>query len=324
MARMALIEAHGGPEMIQWHDVTLPAPDQGEVRIKQSAVGLNFIDTYHRRGIYPIDLPGGLGIEAAGIVTALGDNVAGLSVGDRVATFGPARNAYADERNVPAASLFKLPDEIPDDVAAAALLKGCTAEFLIERCAKVQPGWTGLVHAAAGGVGLILVQWLKAIGATVIGTVSTQTKAAEAMAAGADHIIFYQTEDIAARVREITGGKGASVVFDGIGMATWNASLAATARRGMIVNYGNVGAPVTGIGLGALAAGGSLFVSRPTLFDYYVTAEERVAGVERLWSMIRSSQVKIAIGQRYALEDVAQAHSDLEAGKTTGSTVLVP
>ncbi|MBB5686617.1 quinone oxidoreductase family protein [Sphingobium boeckii] len=324
MARVAYIEAHGGPEVIQWRDVDLPAPGPGEVRIRQSAVGLNFLDVYHRRGIYPIDLPGGLGMESAGTVTALGEGVTALSVGDRVATFGPVRSAYADERNVPAAALFKLPGDIPDDVAAAALLKGCTAEFLIERCTRVQPGWTVLVHAAAGGVGLILVQWLKAIGAIVIGTVSTEDKAAAAKAAGTDHIIFYKTEDITARVRDITGGKGVPVVFDGIGMATWEASLAATARRGMIVSYGNVGAPVTGVGLSTLAAKGSLFVSRPTLFDYYVEAEERAAGVDRLWSMIRSGQVTIEIGQRYALEEAAQAHRDLEAGRTTGSTVLIP
>lgn len=324
MTRVARIEEHGGPDVIRWGDVTLPAPGQGEVRIDQSAVGLNFIDTYHRRGLYPIELPGGLGVESAGCVSAVGAGVTDLAVGDRVATFGPARGAYADARNVAAASLFKLPDDIAEDLAAAAILKGCTAEFLIERCAKVQPGWTVLVHAAAGGVGLILVQWLKAIGAMVIGTVSTEDKAAEARAAGADHIIFYKNEDIAARVRDITAGKGVPVVFDGIGMTTWDASLDATAKRGIVVSYGNVGAPVTGVGLGTLAAKGSLFISRPTLFDYYIAAEERAAGVDRLWSMIRSGKVKVAIGQRYALEDAAQAHRDLETGKTTGSTVLMP
>lgn len=321
MARVAVIERTGGPEMIEWRDVELAPPGASEVRMRNSAVGLNFIDTYHRRGIYPVELPSGLGMEAAGVIEAVGEGVTGFAPGDRVATFGPARGAYATERNLPAASLFRLDDDISDEVAAAVLLKGCTTEFLVERCAKVQPGWPVLVHAAAGGVGLILVQWLKAIGATVIGAVSTEAKAEEARTAGADHIVL-SDEDVAARVRELTGGAGVRVVFDGIGMATWEASLGALGRRGLMVSYGNASAPVSNVNLGVLAQKGSLFTTRPTLFDYYAEPEERAAGVARLWAMVRSGAVKVTIGQRYALEDVARAHADLEARKTVGATVL--
>ena len=223
-----------------------------------------------------------------------------------------------------AASLFPIPDDISDEIAAAGLLKGCTAEFLIERCAKVQPGWPVLVHAAAGGVGLILVQWLKHIGATVIGTVSTEEKAATAMAAGADHIVFYTREDTAAGVRELTGGAGVRVTFDGVGMSTWDASLDSTGKRGMIVNYGNADAPVSGISLGILATKGSLYNTRPTLFDYYSDPAERLVGANRLFDLIRQKVITITIGQTYALEDAAQAHRDLEGRRTTGSTVLMP
>lgn len=322
MARVATFSKTGGPEVIEWIDVDLPAPGPGDVRMRTTAVGLNYIDTYHRRGIYPVELPSGLGMEAAGVVEAVGEGVTGFAVGDRVATFGPVRGAYATARNLPAATLFKLPDDIDDETAAAALLKGCTTEFLVERCAKVESGWPVLVHAAAGGVGLILAQWLKAIGAVVIGTVSTEEKAEEARAAGADHVILYTREDTAKRVRELTGGKGVRVTFDGVGMDTWEASLDSTGRRGLIVSYGNASAPVTGISLGVLATKGSLYNSRPTLFDYYAEPEERAAGVARLWEMIRTGKVRISIGQHYALEDAAQAHRDLEARKTSGSTVL--
>ncbi|MEP6784914.1 MAG: quinone oxidoreductase [Sphingomonadales bacterium] len=322
MARVARIETTGGPEVIDWIDVDLPAPGPGEVRVRSTAVGLNYIDTYHRRGIYPMALPSGLGVEAAGVVEALGEGVTALAVGDRVATFGPALGAYATERNVAAASQFKIPADIDDRIAAAALLKGCTTEFLIERCARVQPGWDVLVHAAAGGVGLLLVQWLKHIGARVIGTVSTSEKADAARAAGADEIILYSHEPVAPRVRALTGGTGVQVAFDGVGMATWEASLDSAARRGMIVSYGNADAPVTGIGLGILAQKGSLVVSRPTLFDYYVEAQERAAGAARVFDMIRSGVINVTIGQTYKLEEAARAHADLEARRTTGSTVL--
>lgn len=323
-ARAAVIEATGGSEVIEWRDVDLPGPGRGQVHVRHSAVGLNYIDIYHRRGIYPIELPGGLGLEAAGVIEAVGDEVAGFAVNDRVATFGPERGAYSTARNVGAASLFKLPDDIDDETAAAALLKGCTVEFLVERCAKVQPGWTVLVHAAAGGVGLLLVQWLKAVGARVIGTVSTGDKADAARQAGADEIVFYTRDDTAARVRDMTAGAGVRVTFDGVGMATWESSLDSTGRRGLIVSYGNADAPVGGVSLGILAQKGSLFNTRPTLFDYYTAADERAAGVARVWEMVHSGALDVTIGQRYALEDVAKAHEDLEARRTTGSTVLLP
>ena len=320
----AFIESQGGPEVIDWRAVTLGDPGPGQVLVRQTAVGLNYIDIYHRNGTYPVDLPGGLGVEAAGEVIAVGADVHGLQPGDRVATFGPQRNAYASARFVPAASLFRLPADIDDETAAAALLKGCTVEALVERCAKIEAGWPVLVHAAAGGVGLILVQWLKAIGATVIGTVSTEAKEHAAREAGADHVIRYKQDDVAAHVREITDGQGVPVTFDGIGMATWATSLKATARRGLIVSYGNAGGPVTGVNLGVLAQHGSQFVTRPTLFDYYLHPGERAAGAARVFEMIESGAVKIAIGQRYSLEDAARAQADLEAGRTTGSSLLIP
>jgi NADPH2:quinone reductase len=324
MARVARIERTGGPEVIQWVDVHLPPPAPGEVRMRHTAVGLNFIDTYHRGGLYPIELPAGLGSEAAGVIEAVGDGVSGFAVGDRVGTFGPLRGAYATERNVPAAQLFKLPDSIDDKVAAALLLKGCTVEMLVERCAKVEAGQTVLVHAAAGGVGHLLVGWLKAVGATVIGTVGDAAKVEQAKRAGADHVLLHKEVDVAAKVREITGGKGVAVSFDGVGKATWPVSLASVARRGMIVSYGNASGAVDGVSLGILAQKGSLFVTRPTLFDYYVTPDERQAGIERLFAMLAKGAISPEIGQTFALEDVANAHRALEAGETTGSTVLLP
>ncbi|MGL3819747.1 quinone oxidoreductase family protein [Sphingopyxis sp. R3-92] len=320
----AFIEEQGGPEVIQWRVRTLGDPGPGEVLVRQRAVGLNYIDIYHRDGTYPVSLPGGLGVEAAGDVLAVGEGVHGLEPGDRVATFGPERSAYASVRILPAASLFKLPAAIDDEVAAAALLKACTVEALVERCAKIEAGAQVLVHAAAGGVGLILVQWLKAIGATVIGTVSTEAKEHAAREAGADHVIRYKQDDVAAHVREITDGQGVSTTFDGIGMATWPVSLKATARRGLIVSYGNAGGPVTGVNLGILAQHGSQFVTRPTLFDYYIHSGERAAGAARVFEMIESGAVKVTVGQRYGLQDVARAHADLAAGRTTGSTLLIP
>ena len=324
MARTAFIDRIGGPEVIQWHDVDLPPPGPGEVLMRHHAVGVNYIDTYHRGGLYPVDLPAGLGSEAAGVIEAVGDGVADFAVGDRVGTFGPARGAYATARIVPAAQLIRLPDDIDDRTAAAVLLKGCTVECLVERCAKVQRGQTVVVWAAGGGVGHLLTGWLAAIGAQVIAIAGTAEKTAGALAAGAAHAIDHRREDVAARVRDITGGDGVPVVFDGVGAATWQASLAMTARRGLIVSYGNAGGAVTGVNLGALAAKGSLFVTRPTLFDYYATPDERTTGVERLFAMIRQGAVRPEIGHTFALEDAADVHRALEAGKTRGSIVLIP
>ena len=324
MERAAHIQRTGGPEVIQWTDVQLAAPGPNEVRMRNLSVGLNFIDTYHRSGLYPMATPTGLGMEASGVIEAVGEGVSEWRVGDRVATFGPAIGAYCTARNIPANGLFLVPDDITDEVAAAGLLKGCTTEFLVERCAKVQPQWDVLVHAAAGGVGLLLVQWLKHVGARVIGTVSTDEKAALARAAGADHIILYGKEDVARQVRELTDGKGVEVSFDGVGLETWETSLNATARRGLIVSYGNASGPVTGINLALLAQKGSLYVSRPTLFDYYHNPAERAAGAEYVFDMFRQGVIQMTIGQRYALEDAAQAHRDLEGRKTIGSSVLIP
>jgi NADPH2:quinone reductase len=323
-AVQAFIETQGGPEVIDWREVTLGDPGPGEVLLRHTAIGLNYLDTYHRDGTYPVPLPSGLGVESAGEVVAVGEHVQGLKPGDRVATFGPDRNAYSSARILPAASLFKLPAGIDDETAAAGLLKACTVEMLVERCARVEAGWPVLVHAAAGGVGLILVQWLKTVGATVIGTVSTEAKAEAAREAGADHVLMYKSDDIAAHVRNLTDGQGVPVTFDGIGMATWDVSLKATARRGLIVSYGNAGGPVTGVNLGILAQHGSQFVTRPTLFDYYLHPGERAAGAARVFEMIESGAVKIGIGQRYGLQDAARAHADLQAGRTTGSTILIP
>ena len=314
----------GGPEVIMLREVDVPAPGPGEVTVVQSAVGINYLDTYHRGGVYPVKLPSGLGVEAAGTVAALGDGVSGLREGDRVATFGPVLGAYASARNVPAASLFVVPDTIDERTAAAALLKAATTEFLVERCAKVQPGWPVLVHAAAGGVGLLLVQWLKHKGAVVIGTVSTAAKAEAARAAGADQVIRYDSEPVAAKVRELTGGAGVRVVFDGVGMSTWAASLDCAAHRGLIISYGNADGPVTGVGLGILAAKGSLSVTRPTLFDYYSDPAERAAGAALVWDMIGSGRIAVTIGQTWPLSEAAEAHRALEARETTGSSLLIP
>lgn len=321
--RTVVMTRTGGPEVIEWQDVDLPPPGPGEVRMRNRAVGLNFIDTYHRTGLYPGPLPAGLGMEAAGVVEAVGEGVSDLREGDRVATFGPVRGAYSTARNLPASSLFRVPDDIDDEMAAAVLLKGCTAEFLAERCWPLRAGDWALVHAAAGGVGLILTQWLRANGVRVIGTVGDEAKARLARDAGAEEVVLYGHEPIAERVRVITGGAGVRVTYDGVGAATWEASLDATGVRGLIVSYGNASGAVLGVSLGVLATKGSLFNTRPTLFHYYATPAERTAGAERLWDMVRSGKLGVTIGQRYKLEEVAQAHRDLEARKTTGSTVLL-
>ncbi|KTW09457.1 quinone oxidoreductase family protein [Sphingomonas sanguinis] len=324
MEKTAFIEKTGGPEVIQWRDEELPPPGPDEVRMRHHAVGLNYIDTYHRSGLYPIDLPGKLGSEAAGVVEAVGEGVTDFKVGDRVGVFGPARGAYATARNVAADLLVPLPDHVDDRTAAAILLKGATTAFLIEDCAKVQLGWPVLVHAAAGGVGHLAVGWLKAIGATVIATVGSEAKGEKARAAGADHVILNRQEDVAARVREITGGQGVPVVLDGVGKATWDVSLNSTARRGLVVSFGNASGAVDGVNLGILAAKGSLFVTRPTLFDYAVTAAEKRSLIARVFAMLEKRAITPEIGQSFALTDVAEAHRAIEAGETVGSTVLIP
>lgn len=322
--RRAEITEHGGPDVITWQDVDLGDPGEGEVRMRNTAVGLNMIDTYHRKGIYPVELPTGLGLEAAGVVEAVGPGVSGFGEGDHVVTFGPQLGAYSTARNMPADRLFAIPDGVADDVAAAAFLKGCTTEFLVKRCGKVESGWPVLVHAAAGGTGQLLVQWLKHIGAEVIGTTSSPEKAEKAKAAGADHVILYTQEEVAPRVREITGGTGVRVVFDGVGKATWEASLDSLGQRGLQISFGNASAPVGETNLGILAQKGSLFTTRPTLFDYYSDPAEARAGAARLFALLADDVLNVEIGQTYPLEQAAQAHIDLEARKTVGSTVLLP
>lgn len=319
----AILRQTGGPDVIEWETVDLPERGESEVLVEHTAVGLNYIDTYVRSGLYPAALPTGLGMEAAGRVVAAGA-ASGFAPGDRVAAFGPRPGSYATRRIYEAADLFRLPETIADEVAAAALLKGCTAEFLIERCAKVRPGQTALVHAAAGGVGQILVQWLKHIGVTVIGTVSTAEKADAARQAGADHVIRYDRDDVAAILAEVTRGTGVDVSLDGVGRATWEASLKSVRRRGLIVSFGNASGPVTDVALGTLSAHGSLFVTRPTLYHYYADPAERAAGAERLWTLLAQGSVAVPIGQRYSLRDAAQAHADLEARRTVGATILQP
>ena len=308
--------------MLEFGNAVPKEPGPGEVLIRQTAVGLNFIDTYHRSGSYPIPLPSGLGLEAAGVVEAIGPGVA-IPLGTRVGyCWGPI-GAYATHRTIAADRVVVLPDGVSDEVAAAALLKGCTTEFLVERCARVQPGQWALVQAAAGGVGLLLVQWLKHVGATVIAVAGSPEKVAMAQAHGADHGLVYD-DMLARRVRDITDGGGVDVVFDGVGKATFDASLDCLKRRGLHISYGNASGAVTAFDLGLLARKGSLFTTRPTLFDYYSTRAEIETHAGRLLALIADGTIKINVDQRYALRDAAQAHRDLEARRTTGSTVLLP
>jgi len=319
----ASIEQTGGPEVIQWRKVELGAPGENQVLLRQEAVGLNYIDTYFRTGLYPASLPCGLGMEAAGTVVEVGPGVTGFAPGDRVAYTGQL-GAYASARIIDAAALYRLPETIDAQTAAAALLKGCTAEFLAERCAPLGPGDWAMVPAAAGGVGLLLVQWLTARGVRVIGLVGSEEKRAMALDAGAEEAMLTDDPDLVDNVRALTGGHGVKVSYDGVGAATWETSLKSLARRGTLISFGNASGPVIGVDLGVLARHGSLYVTRPTMFDYYAEPAEREAGAAKLWDMITSGRVKVTIGQTYPLREAAQAHRDLEARKTTGSTLLLP
>lgn len=312
----------GGPEVLEYREVEIGEPGPGQVRLRHTAIGLNYIDVYHRSGIYPMALPSGLGLEAAGIVEAAGPGVA-LPPGTRVGyCWGPI-GAYATHRLIDATSVVALPETVSDEQAAAGLLKGCTTEFLVERCARVQPGEVALVQAAAGGVGLLLVQWLKHVGATVIAVAGSPEKIALALAHGADHGIV-QAADLASQVRDLTDGRGVDVVFDGVGKATFEASLDSLRKRGLHISYGNASGPVGAVDFGILARKGSLFTTRPTLFDYYATREQIETHAGRVLDLIGSGVLKVNIDQRYALQDAAQAHRDLEGRRTTGSTVLIP
>ena len=318
------IHQTGGPEVLLWEEVAVPAPAAGEATVRHHAVGLNFIDTYHRTGLYPLPLPAGIGLEGAGVVEAVGDGVTEVKVGDRVAYAGGPVGAYAEVRNIPAHRLLKLPDSITFNTAAAMMLQGLTAAYLLRKTFRVQPGDAVLIHAAAGGVGLIATQWARALGATVIGTVGSPAKAELAKAHGCDHVINYSTENFTQRVREITGGEGVPVVYDGVGKDTFMGSLDCLRPLGMMVTYGNASGPVPPLDLLLLSQKGSLFVTRPTIMSYTAKRADLEALGAELFDIVTSGKVRIEVNQTYALKDAAQAHCDLEARKTTGSTVLLP
>lgn len=318
------IHQPGGPEVMCWEQVAVGDPAPNEARIRHEAVGLNYIDTYHRCGLYPLTMPSGLGMEGAGIVEAVGKDVSDLAPGDRIAYAGGPVGAYSQVRCLPADRLLKLPDDIDFNTGAAMMLQGLTSAYLLRRTYRVQAGDTVLIHAAAGGVGLIACQWAKALGATVIGTVSTETKGALAKQHGCDHVILYTREEVAQRVREITGGEGVAVVYDGVGKDTFMGSLDSLRVRGMMVSFGNASGPVAPFDPLLLSQKGSLFLTRPTLMHYIAKRDELLAlGIE-LFAVVSSGKVKIEVNQTYALADAANAHRDLEARKTTGSTILLP
>ena len=323
MAHAIRITEFGGTDKLRWEEVAVGEPGPGQVRVRNTAVGLNFIDTYHRTGLYPNQLPLTLGMEGAGVVEKVGPKVKDFKVGDRVAYANPI-GAYADVLLRPTERLVKIPAGVDDKVAASVMLKGMTAWYLCKRTYKVKKGDTIVVHAAAGGVGQILCQWAKALGATVIGTVGSDAKAVIAKKCGCKHVIVIPREDLVARVKAITKGKGVPVVYDGIGKDTWDASLDCLAPRGMMVSFGNASGPVTQINPGILATKGSLFLTRPTLFHYVAPRPELLAAARDLFSMIKSKKVKISVNQTYPLRDAARAQADLESRKTTGSTVLIP
>ena len=324
MALAIRIHRTGGPEVLCAEEVSVGMPAPGEALIRHEAIGLNFIDTYHRSGLYPLPLPSGIGLEGAGIVEAVGDGVQDLAPGDRVAYAGGPAGAYSTVRCLPAERLLKLPAGIDCRTAAAMMLQGLTCAYLLLRTYPVQAGETVLIHAAAGGVGLIACQWAKALGATVIGTVSTAAKGELARQHGCDHVIDYSRQDVAQRVREITGGEGVAVVYDGVGKDTFASSLDSLRVRGMLVSFGNASGPVPPFDPLLLSQKGSLFVTRPVLMHYTAKRAELLALGEALFAGVCSGQLRIEIHQTYALSDVAQAHRDLEARKTTGSTILLP
>ena len=325
MSKAIRIHQHGGPEVMGWDEVDPGTPGPGQALIRHTAVGLNFIDVYHRTGLYKVpQLPCTLGMEAAGVVEALGADVAGLMVGDRVAYAAPPLGAYAERRLMPADRLVVIPDGVDDRAAAAMMLKGMTAQYLLRRTYRVQPGDAVLIHAAAGGVGLIACQWAKHLGATVIGTVGSEAKAELARAHGCDYPILYGSEDLVARVRQITGGHGVAVVYDSVGRDTFERSLDCLRPLGLLALFGQSSGPVPPVDLQVLSAKGSLFVTRPTLMTYTAQRADLVASAAELFEVVRSGAVRIEIQQSYALKDAAQAHRDLEDRKTTGSTVLLP
>lgn len=313
----------GGPEVLSVEKALVGKPKRGEARVRHTAIGLNYIDTYHRSGLYPLPLPTGVGLEGAGVVEAVGAGVTHVKVGDRVAYAGGPPGAYAQERVMPANKLVKIPKGVSDEDAAAMMLKGLTVHMLIRRVYRVQKGETVVFHAAAGGVGLIACQWLKALGVKVIGTVGSDEKAKIAKAHGCQHTINYNKENFAERVREITKGRGVPVVYDSVGKDTFYGSLDCLQPRGLLTVFGNGSGPVSDVDVNVLAKG-SFYLTRPSIMVYSAMRSDLEAGAKELFAMVKSGKIKIDINQRYALADAAQAHKDLEARKTTGSTILMP
>jgi NADPH2:quinone reductase len=318
------IHAHGGPEVLRWEEVDPDERGRGEVLIRQTAIGLNFIDVYERTGLYRHPLPVGVGREAAGVVEELGRGVRTLAVGDRVAYVSSEPGAYAQYRVMPAARLVRVPEGVSDRLAAAAMLKGLTAQCLLRRVWRVRRGQVVVIHAAAGGVGLIAVQWALSLGAVVIGVVGSESKAAIVRSFGCERVLVLGQDELAPRVREMSGGAGAHVVYDSVGRDTWTASLDCLRKRGLMVSYGNSSGPVPPFAPLELSRRGSLHLTRPTLFDYIATRAELESAARELFELIGRGTLRIEIGRNYALQDVAQAHRDLEARRTVGSTVLLP
>ena len=318
------IHEYGGPEVLELVELDLPEPGPGEVRIRHSAIGLNLIDVYQRTGLYPLELPSGLGCEAVGVIEAVGDSVSEVGPGDRVAYTGSPLDAYSTYRNLNADRLVQIPDEIDDEQAAAVLLKGLTAWYLLKRSYPVQSGDTILLHAAAGGVGSLVSQWACHLGVTVIGVVSTDEKATLARSQGCHHILMADNENLAAEVRELTDGEGVSAVYDSVGKATFYSSLDSLRPHGVMVSFGNASGPVEPFTPAELAKRHSLYLTRPVLFDFIDTRERLFAACEELFEVLGAGVVKVHINQRYPLAEVAQAHRDLEGRKTTGSTILQP
>jgi NADPH2:quinone reductase len=323
MPKAIRIHENGGPEVLRWEDVEVGEPGPGEVRLRHTAVGLNYIDTYHRTGLYPVELPAILGREAAGVVEAVGPDVSDVAVGDRVA-YALWPGSYAERRLIPARVLVPLPDEIDDRQAAAMMLKGLTAWYLLRRTHRVERGETILFHAAAGGVGLIACQWARDLGARVIGTVGSDEKAELARAHGCDHPVIYTREDFVERVKEITGGAGLPVVYDSVGRDTFEGSLDCLRPLGLLVSFGQASGPVPPFAIGTLAGKGSLYLTRPTLATYIERREDLLQGASELFDVVRRAAVRIEVGQTYPLSETAQAHRDLESRRTTGSTLLLP
>ena len=318
------IHEHGGPEVMRWEEVEVPAAGPGEVTIKNHACGLNFIDTYQRSGLYPLTMPSGLGLEGAGVVEAVGPGVTDFKPGDRVAYCSAPNGAYATYRNYPAERLIKIPDSVDFETAAGMMLQGMTVEFLLRRTYPVKAGDFVLFHAAAGGVGTIAMQWLNSLGAVTIGTAGSPEKCAIAKQLGAAHVINYRSEDWVKRVKEITDGKGVHVVYDGVGKDTFLPSLDCLRMRGMMVTFGNASGPVPEIPPLILSQKGSLFLTRPTLFHYIASRADLELSASALFDVVNRGVVKIQIGHRYPLKDAAEAHRDLQARKTTGATILIP